>query len=107
MKKEFSTRVERNEYYRNLAIDSLKGKEDTPYYVVEYKSFDDSDMEPACYKQLTAEQCEEVKAVMAECEENEIEKTIYKMFIVIFGGIAFCSRFCYCRWLTYYNYCRI
>ena len=73
MKKEFSTRVERNEYYRNLAIDYLKGKEDTPYYVVEYKSFDDSDMEPACYKQLTAEQCEEVKAAMAECEENEID----------------------------------
>lgn len=73
MKKEFSTRVERNEYYRNLAIDYLKTKEDTPYYVVEYKSFDDSDMEFACYKQLTDEQCEEVKVAMGECERDEVD----------------------------------
>lgn len=65
---------ERNEKYHKLAADYLKSKNATSYYVVNYLSDGEGDdAEPYAFKALTEEQCDEIKALMKQCEAEGYE----------------------------------
>lgn len=65
---------ERNEKYHKLAADYLKSKNAPSYYVVNYLSDGEGDdAEPYAFKALTEEQCDEIKALMKQCEAEGYE----------------------------------
>ena len=65
---------EHNEKYHKLAADYLKSKNATSYYVVNYLSDGEGDdAEPYAFKALTEEQCDEIKALMKQCEAEGYE----------------------------------